>query len=106
MSVSFVQESAPVEVESLGVGSRLVIRTRNTEYAFVLIDPSSRLGLLAGGSRDEPIEAVLACAVSGDGDETRSETRLRVGSRAVFFLFVDGLTKTLTTSTIDSICAA
>ena len=52
------------EVESLRVGSKLVIRTRNTEYAFVLIDPPGRLGLLSTGPRDEPQEAMLACAVS------------------------------------------
>jgi hypothetical protein len=106
MSVSFGLENMPVEVGSLRVGSELVIRTRNTEYIFVLSDPSARLGLLSGGSRVEAQEAVLACAVSGDGDSTRSESGLRVGSRAVFYLFVDGCTKTLMTSAICELRAA
>jgi hypothetical protein len=106
MSVSFVPENMPVEVGSLRVGTELVIRTRNTEYVFVLSDPSARLGLLSGGSRVEAKEAVLACAVSGDGDSTRSEAGLRVGSRAVFHLFVDGCTKTLMTSRIRELRVA
>lgn len=101
MDVSFVEESRPIDVGSLRVGAELVIRTRNGEYVFVLTDPATRLGRLSGGSLEgEAREAVLACAVSGDGDSTRSEAHLRVGSRAVFYLFAEDRTKTLATSTI------
>jgi hypothetical protein len=108
VSLSFVQESTPVDLGSLRVGSTLVIRTRNNEYVFVLTDPACRLGLLSGGaSRGEAQDAVLACAVSGgDGDATRSETQLRIGSHAVFYLFDGDRTMTLMTSTIRELRSA
>jgi hypothetical protein len=103
-SISFVPENGPVELGALRAGSTLVIRTRNNEYVFVLTDPSLRLGLLSGGpSQGEPQEAVLACAVSGDADSTRADAQLRIGSRAVFYLFDEGRTMTLTTSTISEL---
>lgn len=100
MRIPMVRAPSHVDFAGLQEGSELLIRTRNTEYRFVLVDPSIRLGMLSGGTFESAQEAVLACLTD---EIVRDRGATRPVSRALFHLFIEGRRKTLTTSPIREI---
>jgi hypothetical protein len=102
MRIPMLRAPSHVDFAGLKEGSELAIRTRNTEYRFVVVDPAIRLGLLSGGTFETAQEAVLACLTD---EVLRGPGGPRPSSRALFHLFVDGRRKTLTTSPIREIRA-
>jgi hypothetical protein len=107
MTIPVAEEMEHADHAGLAAGRELVIRTRNTEYRFLVIDPVSRLGVLTGGVyEDDPQEAVLASVVGEGGPRGGGEVEPSVGSRACFHLFVEGRRKTLMTSTISELRTA
>jgi hypothetical protein len=99
MGIRNDQATRHVDLAGVEAGSELVIRTRNTEYRFVVIDPPARFGQLSGGACGEsPQEAVLADVVREES--ARGGTRIQPGSRVRFHLFAEGRRKTLITSAV------
>jgi len=84
---------------------RILIQTENSEYRFSVVDPESRRGVLSGGSFGDKLQdATLVCVlIRGRIGEGRDTSRLKIDSRALFYLNVGAGLKRLTTSAITNL---
>ena len=94
-----------IALEDIGVHDKVLIRTKNSEYRFSVIDPVNHKGLLSGGALgDEPREAFLiesrGKGESGDWHDFRG---LRSGARALFYLSSGNKVERVTTSEISGL---
>jgi len=88
----------------MGAGAALVIRTRNSEYCFTIVDVAEGVGLLSGGRLGaQKHVAVLARPEQREVEQPDWKAALRVGSRALFHVEVGGTMKSLVTSVIFEI---
>ena len=97
-----METSGSVTFNHLGAADKLVMRTRNNEYVFVVVDPVRRLGVLSGGLLGErPREAVLVGAMREDGSGLNGDpSGLRTQSQALFYIEAKVGVERFITSTI------
>ena len=83
----------------------ILIRTQNSEYRFAITDPQGRRGILTGGSLgDERRDANLIGALPESGMAVVDDTsKLKTGSRALFYLSARKGIERLITSVITNI---
>jgi hypothetical protein len=77
-----------ITFEDINAEDKLLIKTRNSEYRFSVIDPENHKGLLSGGTLgNEPLEAFLIESRSkGEDGALRDFRGLKTGARALFYL--------------------
>lgn len=87
-----------VRFDDLNPEDHVLIRTRNSTYAFRVLDPAKRLGVLAGGDVIHgERHVVMFESVNGDGADAGNLSELRRGARGLFYLDApDGLDRLLT----------
>ena len=92
---------AAIALEDISVHDKVVIRTRNSEYRFSVIDPVNHKGLLSGGALgDEPREAFLIESRSKGESACHDFRGLKSGARALFYLSSGSTVERVTTSEI------
>ena len=91
-----------IALEDIMVHDKVVIRTRNSEYRFSVIDPVNHKGLLSGGALgEEPREAFLIeSRCKGESGDFRG---LKSGARALFYLSSGSKVERVTTSEISGL---
>jgi hypothetical protein len=75
-----------IALDDINADDKVLIKTRNSEYRFAVIDPISHKGMLSGGALgNEPrVAYLIESRIKGeDGCEFRG---LRIGARALFYL--------------------
>jgi hypothetical protein len=79
---------AAISLDDIRVDDKVLIRTRNSEYRFSVIDPHTNKGMLSGGALGEkPREAFLIESLSkGEDGASREFPGLKTGARALFYL--------------------
>src|SRR5262245_17563932 len=91
-----------IVLDKLGNTDTISVQTMKSNYHFSVLDPTSRRGLLSGGSLgDQVIEAFLSGTVSEDSRFDTDE--LRTGERAVFFVESKKSVHRLITSVITNL---
>ena len=77
-----------ISLDDIGADDKVVIKTRNSEYRFAIIDPPRHKGMLSGGAiGEEPREAFLIESRSkDDAGASRGFPGLKTGARALFYL--------------------
>jgi hypothetical protein len=95
-------DSGRLVLDSMTRNDRLLIKTNNSIYKFVCGDPALRQGVLTGGTLDDASRrAILIGSISEDADGRKLEIPgLKVGARAVFYLFSPAGMERLITSVV------
>jgi len=94
-----------IAFDDVKADDKVLIKTRNSEYRFSVIDPAKHRGMLSGGTLGcEPREAVLIESQSKDDDGAlRAFGGLKIGARALFYLSGGRCVERVTTSIISSL---
>ena len=102
---SGVDVNSAITFDEIKANDKVLIRTRNSEYRFSVIDPANHKGMLTGGTvGDEPREAFLIESLGRGEDGGLKDFRgLKTGARALFYLSSAGHIERVTTSKIDSL---
>jgi hypothetical protein len=92
-----------ITFKDVSAADQIVIRTKNSEYQFSVVDPSERRGMLSGGSLgDHQRDATLVGSLHDKGIASDS-TKLEQGARALFYLSARNGIERLITSAITEI---
>lgn len=77
-----------IAFDALSKVDEIIIRTRNSEYRFLVLDPARRYGLLSGGRlAGQKREAVLAGMLSSETTDFSSDpSGLKTREHALFYL--------------------
>ncbi len=96
---------AAITFDDIKTDDRVLIKTRNSEYRFSVIDPSNHKGMLSGGTLgEEPREAFLIESRSkGEDGALRDFRGLKTGARALFYLSSGRGLERVTTSKISGL---
>ena len=91
-----------IPFEDIKADDKVLIRTRNSEYRFSMIDPRSHKGMLSGGALgEEAHEAYLIESLGcGEGGSLQDFRGLKIGARALFYLSSERSVERVTTSKI------
>lgn len=94
-----------ITFDDIKADDKVLIKTRNSEYRFSVIDPLSHKGMLSGGTLgDEPREAFLIESLARSDDGILRDFRgLKTGARALFYLSSGPSIERVTTSKISSL---
>lgn len=99
---AFCDLTSEIELDDINTDDNVLIRTRNSEYRFLMIDSVKHRGRLSGGSiGEEPREAILIESQSNDdGGALKGFHGLRIGARALFYVTSGRGVERVTTSII------
>ena len=77
-----------INLDDISADDKVLIKTRNSEYRFAVIDPISHKGMLSGGALgDEPrVAYLIESRIKGEDGASREFPGLRTGARALFYL--------------------
>lgn len=77
-----------IDLDDLKPKDKVVIRTLNNTYRFLITDPAKRQGVLTGGAiGNSTRDAVLIESFEGEGlERVQSSHELRTGARLLFYL--------------------
>ena len=77
-----------IDFDDLKPKDKVVIRTLNSTYRFLITDPARRQGVLTGGAiGNNTREAVLIESFAGEDDKRfESSHEVRTGARVLFYL--------------------
>ena len=94
-----------IDFDDLKPKDRVVIRTRNSTYRFLITDPARRQGVLTGGAiGNNARNAVLIEAFAAeDGERCVKSNDLRTGARLLFYLSSTRGVERLATSVIQEL---
>ena len=94
-----------IPFENIKADDKVLIRTRNSEYRFSVIDPRTHKGMLSGGALGEKAqEAYLIESLDrGEGGSLQDFRGLKTGARALFYLSSGQSIERVTTSKISSL---
>lgn len=97
--------SSAIAFEDIKANDKVLIRTRNSEYRFSVIDPVNHKGMLTGGTLgEEPREAFLIESIGkGENGAVRDFPGLQTGARALFYLSSGPKIERVTTSKISGL---
>jgi hypothetical protein len=99
------QSQIIIDLDDLKAKDKVVIRTRNSAYRFLVTDPAKRLGVLTGGALgNNTRDAVLieSVAVEEDAKLERS-SGLRTGARILFYLSSPRGAERMATSVVEEL---
>jgi hypothetical protein len=90
-----------IKVTDANVMDEISIRTQHSQYNFRVTDPNGCRGVLTGGELGiQQCEAVFSGAIFPTTFRRSSCDGFEIGTRALFYLSINGGVKVLTTSTI------
>ena len=94
-----------IDFKELKPEQNLFIRTQNSEYRFRVVDPDERRGMLSGGSLGSNRREAVLIGTLPDGSyiEAADVNKLKIGTRALFFLGANRGVERLITSAITDI---
>jgi hypothetical protein len=94
-----------IDLDELSPKDKVVIRTRNSTYRFLITDPAKRRGVLTGGSLGHNTrDAVLIESFALDENGKReSSYDLRTGARILFYLSSTRGVERMATSVIQEL---
>ena len=96
-----------IALDSLSAADRLLIRTRNSTYRFVVTDPAAFRGtLVREAMRACEGDSVLIGARARNGHLESDTLKLKTGSRAIFLIESGGCLKRIITSAITQLVHA
>jgi hypothetical protein len=77
-----------IAFSDLSAADRLIIRTRNSEYLFEVVDPARRRGTLRGGQIGESPRAAVLVGVVRENDNglNGDPSGLKLESQALFYI--------------------
>jgi len=82
------QSQIIIDLDDLKAKDKVVIRTRNSSYRFLVTDPAKRQGVLTGGLLGNSTrDAVLIESIAVEGDtKLERSSGFRTGARILFYL--------------------
>jgi hypothetical protein len=94
-----------IAFDDVKASDRILIQTKNSEYRFAVVDPESRRGTLSGGSIGEGLQdaTLIGVLTGGRNAEDRDTSKLKIDSRALFYVNVGAGQKRVTTSIITNL---
>ncbi len=94
-----------ITFDDVKADDKVLIKTRNSEYRFSVIDPMKHKGMLSGGTLgEEPREAFLIESLTkGEDGAQRNISGLKTGARALFYLSSGRSIERVTTSKISGL---
>jgi hypothetical protein len=94
-----------IPFENIKADDKVLIRTRNSEYQFSVIDPLTHKGMLSGGGLGvQAKEAYLIESLDrGESGSLQDFRGLKTGARALFYLSSGQTVERVTTSKISSL---
>ena len=98
-------QDGAIKLDDIHVDDKVLIKTRNSEYRFSVIDPLTRRGMLSGGALgEEPREAFLIESQARGEEGALTDFRgLKTGARALFYLSSGRAIERVTTSIISAL---
>jgi hypothetical protein len=88
-----------IALDSLSATDCLLIKTANSTYRFLIVDPHRRRGILMGGALGSgaATTVLLGAEIRKGGQVSALLSKLREGSRAIFFVALpDGVNQLIT----------
>ena len=100
-----IDSDPAITFDDIEAGDKVLIKTRNSEYRFSIIDPLRHIGMLSGGSLGEgPREAFLIESLArSETGALRDFRGLKVGAQALFYLSSGRGVERVTTSMISGL---
>jgi hypothetical protein len=93
-----------IDLDDLKPKDKIVIRTRNSTYRFLITDPAKRRGVLTGGALgNNAREAVLIESFALEQGANRHTYGLKTGSRVLFYLYSTRGAERMATSVIQEL---
>jgi hypothetical protein len=93
-----------ITLTELNVDDEISIRTKTSEYRFIVTNPGLCRGILTGGVLDQqPHDALLVGGIFPRNGNTRDPKKLETGARALFYLNGKQGLDCLTTSVITEL---
>lgn len=99
------QFDGAIKLDDMCVNDKVLIKTRNSEYRFSVIDPLSHKGMLSGGALGEEQREAFLIETRGNGEDgvPREFRGLKTGARALFYLSSGLAIERVTTSIISDL---
>lgn len=99
------QSQIIIDLDDLKAKDRVVIRTRNSSYRFLVTDPAKRLGVLTGGLLGNTTrDAVLIESIAVEGDtKLERSSGFRTGARILFYLSSPRGAERMATSVVEEL---
>ena len=93
-----------IDFDDLKPKDKVVIRTRNSTYRFLITDPAKRRGVLTGGALgNQACEAVLIESFALEESARRENYGLKTGARILFYLYSSRGAERMATSVIQEL---
>jgi len=92
-----------IDFDYLNPLDRVVIRTRNSLYRFLVKNPAGRQGRITGGSLGDDARDALLIGSFPDPEPDSRGPEFRTGARVVFLIFSPGTTEVMATSPIEEL---
>ena len=94
-----------IALDSLRAADCLLIKTTNSTYCFLVIDPERRRGILTGGAlgSDAATSVLLGAEINTSVQASGLYSKLCEGARGIFFLSAADRVQQLITSTISKL---
>jgi hypothetical protein len=99
------QSQIIIDLDDLKAKDKVVIRTRNSTYRFLVADPAKRFGFLTGGALGNSTRnAVLIESVAVEEDAKLERcSALRTGARILFYLSSPRGAERMATSVVEEL---
>ena len=98
------QAQVSIDLDDLKPKDKIVIRTRNSTYRFLITEPAKRHGVLTGGALgNNAREAVLIESFALEQGANRHTYGLKTGARVLFFLYSTRGAERMATSVIQEL---
>ncbi|MFY9607326.1 MAG: hypothetical protein WAU45_01765 [Blastocatellia bacterium] len=99
------QSQMSIDFDDLNPKDKVVIRTRNSSYRFLITDPAKRRGVLTGGALgNNTLDAVLIESFAQESNAKRETSYdLKTGARVLFYLYSTKGAERIATSVIQEL---
>lgn len=98
------QSQMSIDLDELQPKDKVVIRTRNSTYRFLVTDPAKRRGVLTGGALGKnACEAVLIEPLAPGEDAGQETNGLKTGARVLFYFYSTRGAERMATSVIQEL---
>lgn len=92
-----------IDFDGLNPKDKLVIRTRNSTYRFLVTDPAKRQGVLTGGAIGNHARSAVLIESFTDDHRIESSHGLKTGARSLFYLSSARGVERMATSIIEEL---
>jgi hypothetical protein len=99
------QSQIIIDLDDLKAKDKVVIRTRNSTYRFLLTDPAKRLGVLTGGALGNSTRdaALIESVAVEENAKLERSSGLRTGARILFYLSSPRGAERMATSVVEEL---